>query len=222
MKHTLKITAAGLLALSLAGCTQPAAGSGSASSAATSSVQDSSASSEQALTMGEVMKAEADTTMSSCTEKYFVYVSEKDGKPVRYIAEITKDIYDQIDAVSVSDPLREEKIAEIVAGLKVTRTDDLSSQIPTQEELDALKGEKGQKLLDEGFTVEGIGFDEENNPTFVVQNGVYELNIVSEEGVDTSENPDASALFAGCTIKSAEYVTLTWDVMDPEKNTGNK
>ena len=127
MKHTLKITAAGLLALSLAGCTQPAAGSGSASSAATSSVQDSSASSEQALTMGEVMKAEADTTMSSCTEKYFVYVSEKDGKPVRYIAEITKDIYDQIDAVSVSDPLREEKIAEIVAGLKVTRTDDLSS-----------------------------------------------------------------------------------------------
>lgn len=83
MKHTLKITAAGLLALSLAGCTQPAAGSGSASSAAASSVQDSSASSEQALTMGEVMKAEADTTMSSCTEKYFVYVSEKDGKPVR-------------------------------------------------------------------------------------------------------------------------------------------
>ena len=205
------VLAAGLV-ISLAACAQDT-GSGGTSAAVSSA--EGSAEKEGFVTLGDAMKADTKNAMMNYTDDRFVYAFEYEGKTMRVIAEITKEIHDQLDAIPLNDNDRDEKILKIVSDLKIIQTDDFSSVIPTAEDLEALKGKKGQELLDQGYVVQGIGVDEEGQISFVIDNGLCQLNVMTEEAEELPEHPDEAAIFGNSTIKSAEFVTMTWDITDP-------
>lgn len=209
------VLSAGLV-LTFSACAQKVSDSSAAGQSQSAETGSETSGEGEMITIGDAMKKDAANAMSRYTEEEFIYVFEYEGKPVRVTAEMTKEVYEQLEAVASDDRNRDQKIADAVAGLKIKEKEDLSDDIPTQEDLDSLKGRKGQELLDEGYIVQGIGFDENNNASFVVNKDIFQLNIEAENLPEVSSHPDETALFAECTVKKAEFVTITWNAVDPQ------
>ena len=106
-------------------------------------------------TMGDILPYEA------YSEKQFVYVFEADGVYYRAKAALTKEAADMVWGEEY-DEERDQKVRELISKLEIDSIENLSEQVPTQEELDKLIGKTGQELFDDGWTDFGYDLSEMN------------------------------------------------------------
>ena len=84
------------------------------------------------------------------TDGKYIYVFSVDGKAYRFIADLPADIQDKIFDLEFDDDHDKNEMA-LVADLPVVTAEDLTEQILSQEELDALVGKTGKELFNEGW-----------------------------------------------------------------------
>ena len=167
-------------------------------------------------TMGDVFAFESGN--NGYTEKYFGYVFEKDGIIYRAIAELPTDVSEAIWAVDFFDEHRDEKVREMVAPLPITQLDNLTEQIPAQEELNALIGKTGQELKDEGWIISAWQLDD---MTFTMEYGPFAYTVVMEGEYTANENYDfdEDTDFGPLKVKSVTYYGIgdaIRDILDVE------
>ena len=80
----------------------------------------------------------------------YIYAFTVGGTAYRVIAEVPSDIQDKIMALEFDDDYDKNEMA-LVSDIEVSSAEDLSEQILSQEELDALAGKTGQELFDAGW-----------------------------------------------------------------------
>ena len=171
----------------------------------TQTVQEPAPAAEPASldTMGDVFFY--DSYDNGFSEKHFVYVFEKDGVTYRAVADLPADVSEALFALDFFDEHRDEKVRELVGPLPVARIDNLTEQIPDQEELNSLIGKTGQELRDEGWILSGWQLDD---MTFTMEHGPFAYEMVMEGDYVPNENYDfdEDADFGPLKVKSVTCV----------------
>ena len=158
-------------------------------------------------TMADAFAVETRERGLTFGEDFCIYVFYDQEKPMRVVCKMTKELYDQAAAAMMEDePGEIDKQAEILGPLEVIRTDDLSKDQVTQEELNQLVGKTGQDLLDDGYKPVDHNFDEET--AFYLEKGYHRYRFVFNETVKDHEDFDHEKEIAGLTVKKASYDML--------------
>ena len=149
MKRILSMLLMTVLVLSLlAACGRGASG-GIADASAGSGAFDPAA----VKTMGDVFPyIDSEHQQEGFSEKQYVLVFQVGGSWYRAVADLPQDVSDAVWAIDFFDENRDQKIRELVSPLAVRTLENLSEQIPAQEELDRYVGKAGRDLFDEGWT----------------------------------------------------------------------
>ena len=73
-----------------------------------------------------------------------------------------QDLYtsEAVWAIEFDDEDKDQKVRDLVSPLEVARLENLTEQIPSQEELDKLVGKTGQDLFDDGWDYYYYNLDE--------------------------------------------------------------
>lgn len=187
---------------------------GLAFSVAACSAKDSAEGTPAASSMADVMSKETASSMTNYTDDKLVYVYEEDGKTYRVTTELTPEQHDQIDALAYDDD-RQAKIMEIIKDAKVASTEDLSDQLLSQEELDKYIGMSGFDLMQEGFTVQGIGYTGTDDAvSFACDKGIGQYDVEVEETYAMKDILDENLIFSSCTVKKITFLTANWNAAD--------
>ena len=107
----------------------------------------------QIKTMGDFYPfATEDNYQESYTEEKYVYGIEIDGNYYRAVVDLPKDVSKELWAIDFEDKDKDAKVKELMSPLELTSLENLTEQVPKQEELDKLVGKKGKELFDDGWT----------------------------------------------------------------------
>ena len=106
----------------------------------------------QLKTLGDVFaRADEDEYQEAYSETDYIFAFVVDGVYYRAVAEMPKDVSDAVWAIEPGENSI-QKVRDLVSPLEVAYVENLSEQIPGQEELDKLIGKTGQDLFDDGWT----------------------------------------------------------------------
>ena len=127
----------------------------------------------EARTIGDVLGLP--TYGTSIYEKAYVTAVELDDVVYRVIADLEEENAEALFSLDANDPEHLRKYADLASPLTISRIENLSGQIPSQEELDALAGKTFEELMGNGFTCSG--WDLENKIIFMEQ-GPFQFKVV--------------------------------------------
>ncbi len=193
---TLITLLAVLLLLASVGC-QKAVGTANAQNAAETETAPSYA------TIGEL---QADQKISheqwEYDDSYYVEVFEQDGVSYRAIASLTEELSEQLFGLDWEDPEHDEKQAALLAPIPIDRIENLTAQIPPQEELDKLVGKTGKELLDDGWNISGYNLD---TMEFWMNKGLFNYTVIFDGKLEDSEDFYDYEAIQPLTVKSVTY-----------------
>lgn len=218
MKHVAWALTLGLAAMPLAACSgQGTSGDQSAEVPEDATDQGTAEVDISSLkTLGDVMAIESETSAAAWNEQRYIYVVDVNGAPLRAVAELTPELYSQIEALDFLDEHHDEKLKEIIGGLELASLDDYSDRLPSQEEMDALVGKTVQELLDDGYIFFGLTYygGEETVGQFDKDDFRYEITLdgTVPEDVDTY---DETAI-ADLPVASVSFSELSEAATNPE------
>ena len=174
-----------VLALSLlAGCGQSGGESASDTPEAAAGTSDI----DSLKTIGDVLALEgAEFRQSAAYDNVFIYVFDLDGTIYRVFAPMSDDVFTAI------------------MDLEIDRCENLSEQIPPQEELDKLVGKTGADLLDDGWSCSGYMLD---TMEFWMDYGLFEYKVAFDGSLEMSDDFDEYEAIRPLTVKSVEYSDL--------------
>ena len=198
--RVLSLLLAGLMALALAAC-GGASGGGQPAAAG------------ELNTMGDALAVESEFHHASWDDEHYVYVFDNNGTPTRVVADITAELSQQIDDALFNDGGGDEKVREILSPLALTSVEDLSTGIPSQDEMDQLVGKTGQELLDDGYEVWGTSFDGES-VSFTLAKGLYSYDVVFEGDLSKIDEDDVEASLPDLTVTGVTYAGLSGNCTD--------
>ena len=151
-------------------------------------------------TLGKYLDLGAENGVSSYSSARFVYGYVLDGVPIRVTAEMTEEIYSALWGLEYDDDY-EQNFRALIEDLPVVSVEDLSAEMISQEELDALVGMKGKDVLAQGFEPNGYSYTDEET-MFYMENGLFDYAFEFEEIIDDSE-ADPYDLVNDMTVKAA-------------------
>ena len=102
-------------------------------------------------------------------------------------------------ALDFEDPEYNQKEKDLISPLPVKTIENLTENIPSQEEADQYIGKTGQELLDDGWT---LWYSNTQDMEFGMNHGVYGYTIIFEGEVPDPENFNEETDMAGLTVKS--------------------
>ena len=153
--------------------------------------------------MGDVLALDRETFQSALYDNVLVYAFELDGTYYRATTSISQDMAETLRELDFND----EKFIELVKPLAIEKMENLSEQILSQDELDALIGKTGQELLDEGWYSSGYNLETMefwmNYEPFV-----YTVTFDGEVAKEDYESFDDEEDIKDLTVKSAKFMTL--------------
>ena len=108
---------------------------------------------DKVKTMGDAFAYTDDENVNEgFTETHYVCIIDVGGVKYRAVAEMPEDVSEEVWAIDFEDENRTEKQRELVAPLELSTFENLTEQMPGQDELDKkYVGRTGQDLFDEGW-----------------------------------------------------------------------
>ena len=212
MKKRLSVVLALMMSLTmLVGCGQSGSDGSEALAAQTTEAIES------CKTIGDVLALDGtENTQSASYEDTYVYVFEQDDTIYRVIAAIPEEISGEIQKLDVLDEDYNDKLNELVSPLEIQRYENLSAEIPPQEELDKLVGKTGQDLLEDNWVNSGYNLD---TMEFDMDHGKFTYKVTFDGKLENSDDFDAEQEIKPLTIKSVAYEGLG-DATSLEENAG--
>ena len=220
MKTSVKAIAAALaLSLSLmplAACGQRADTAEDAAPAAEATETSTAAVDIASLkTLGDILSIDAQTQSSTWDEDHYIVAFVQDGVPIRAIADITPELYDQIESLDFLDPNHDQQLIDIVGNAPLVNVEDFSSAIASQEELDALVGKTGQELLDAGYEFGGFFTVGEFGTQAYMDNRLLRYTVEFNESLPVDSDMDDENLVKDLTVKSIQFSEFSNAALDP-------
>ena len=208
MKRTILICLAALLILCAFGCilvpTENA--EAAANEAAVPAAEGTPAPAlEDLKTLGDAFAYEL--RARSVYEDRFIYACQvQENVFWRVEAVITPELYAQIDALDFFDEAYEQKLTDLVKDLPIDKAIDLSENLMSQQEMDALVGKTGQELLDMGFLSAGsYGFAEDFS-WVELSRGAFSYEVFFNERVkEQKEDYDVEETIRDMTVSSFSF-----------------
>ena len=134
-------------------------------------------------TLGELFGLPNYGTM--CSENKFVLAFEQDGNIYQAIADVPDDVREALFALDWDDPQYDQKYGELTGPLQVVQIVNLTENVPTQQEMDALVGKTGKQLFDDGWYNSGWNLE---TMEFYMTHGAYSYIIVFDGTVTDYES----------------------------------
>ena len=216
MKKYLVMLILALTTVMLAACGKPDTGSAGGSSDKTSEEAAGDGSSEEAAEEGldlstlKVLQdafdvADEEGIQYEFGENEFIYAFKSGGQDYRVIAEMTKDLYEKANEIPFEDEDHDAKLKELVGQQKITSTENLTENQPTQEELDKLVGKTGGDLFDDHWVYWSYDLDAME---LGMNHGAYTFTVAFEydgEPMKNSDDFDPYEKFRDLKVKSVTY-----------------
>ena len=105
-------------------------------------------------TLGELFAA-APSQGTAFEDRTYVYAFKLKGLYYRALADVPKDVASALWALNYDDDQYESKAEALLSSVKIREIQNLSAEIPSKEELEALKGRTGRQLIKDGWTFRG-------------------------------------------------------------------
>ena len=201
--------------LSACGGQQASSGSGSAADTPAASTVDASS----WKTLGDALAAKTDDVSSGWDDEYYVVAFKSGDSLFRVVAKSEEGIQDKTGELDFLADDYDDKLLEVIGGLEIVSVEDLTAEVPTQEQLDAMVGKTGQELIDDGWAFQSYFMTggDETGATFT--KGMIACNVtfgakVSTEAADSDEIGD---LLKDAKVTLAENAGVSDDAIDPTK-----
>ncbi|MBR0091098.1 MAG: hypothetical protein IJP92_05320 [Lachnospiraceae bacterium] len=150
---------------------------------------------------------------SAMTEEQYAYVFDLKGNIYRAITDLPKETSDELWAMAAALDYEELQVkqTEVLAPLAVSRVENITDLIPTQEELDQYIGKTGADLLHEGWTCNGCYLD---TMEFYMGDGPFFYTVTFDGQLEMTDDFSEEEAIRDLTITSVTYTGLG-DVADP-------
>ena len=137
-------------------------------------------------TIGDLLQSEAvEERQSGYSEKNYVYVYELDGTFYRAVAALSEEASAQLNELDILADDYAAKLTETISPLEITRLENLSETLPSQEELNKWVGKTGKDLFDADWTNSGWNLDE---MVFWMNYGAFQYDVVMEGEVKDADD----------------------------------
>ena len=163
----------------------------------------------QIKTMADVFEwAPEEVIQESYNLEDYAFIIEVDGVYYRAIAHMPQDVSDAVWAVEYDDENADQKVRDLIAPLEVASFENLSEQIPPQEELDKLVGKTGQELFDDDWTYWSYNLEDMEAGLY---HGPFSFNVkfaYDGEQMENTDDFDFYEEFKDLKVKSVTYEGL--------------
>ena len=159
-------------------------GSGSGSASGAESAVDEAAVIESLSTLGDAMALESSDIQTAVYDGKAIYAFKLGDTFYRARASISPEDEQAYMDIDYMDDDYEEQQKNILSPLVIDQIDNLSLQMLSREELDALVGKTGQDLQDAGWTCSGHNLD---GMEFWMEYGPFVYTVVFDGNVPESE-----------------------------------
>lgn len=139
---------------------------------------------------------------NSYNDDTFVFAFDLNDTIYRATAKMEKSVEEELQKLDLTDTKYSEKFAKAVAPLKITKIENATEMIPSQQELDKLVGKTGKDLLDDGWFSAGYMFD---TMEFNMEHGLFEYIVVFDGTVKNRENFNPEEDLKPFVVKSVKY-----------------
>jgi hypothetical protein len=148
-------------------------------------------------------------------DTHFVCVLEADGTYYRIIVKLDDEANKRIEEIIWDEGDVEKQTLDAIADLPLERVEDLSVDMLSPEELDALVGKTGQELVDAGFVFESYFMygGQETGATFDKGSLAYAFTFDTSVAEDAVEDGGQSVM--GAHVVSAEASGAANSATDP-------
>ncbi len=168
-------------------------------------------------TIGDAFKLKTEKNYPATLGNHYIYGIKTKTAVIRIVADMPEDVLKKYNDVDFFDKERDKKQNDIVKDLEITRLDDYTKEIPSQQELDKLIGKKGSDLAKEGYNSTGYGISGDS-AVFSYSKGHISFDVEFNEKVNKTENFDAEKATKDLTVKSISYTGLAqstlFDLLD--------
>ena len=201
--------------LSACGGQQAAIKSSSGADAAAASTVDTSG----WKTLGDALAAKTEVVASGWDDKYYIVALKADDSLFRVVAKSKKGIQDKTGELDFQADDYNDKLLEIIGDLEIVSVEDLTAEVPTQEQLDAMVGKTGQELIDDGWAFQSYYMTGGDETGAIFTKGHVACNVtfdakVSSEAADSDESGDK---LKDAKVTLAENAGVSDDAIDPTK-----
>ncbi|MBE6818693.1 MAG: hypothetical protein E7517_06005 [Ruminococcaceae bacterium] len=138
-------------------------------------------------------------------DKWFFYVFDIGASTYRVRAAFDGEIPDDFFENDFTTDEGKAAINKLAGSLAIEKAENLTANMPKQEDVDKFVGKKGQAMLDAGWRTAGIDFE---NKVVFMRYGAYGCDVAVEEAMKETEDYDEEALFKGATIKSVTNIDI--------------
>lgn len=166
---------------------------------------------DEAKTIGDILALPS--LGNSTSRNYHVRVFELNGVTYRAVAQLDEAIANAILELDFDDQY-DQKLNELTAPLAISKIDNVTEAIPSQEELDKYAGKTGQDLLDEGWSYNSYNLEQME---FGMDHGWFSYLVKFDGKIENKEDLDVYAAIAPLTIVSVTYEGIGSGVTDPEE-----
>ena len=135
-------------------------------------------------------------------EESYVAVIQLGNEYYRFTAPLPKDVAKEIWSIDLSDLERDEKVAKLLAPLKITGSEHLNSAILSQDEMNKQVGKTGQELLDEGWEPNGFNLD---NTEFWMDYHLFSYAVRFDGKLENSDDLDMEEAIKPLKVKSVQF-----------------
>ena len=196
----------------LAACSTGQNGNDASSSASTTQTTTTDTSSWK--TVGDVPVLDGPYSWGYDDAK-FICVFESNGTYYRIIVRLDDEANKRIEQIDWEKGEVERQTLDAISGLPVESIEDLSADMVSQEELDALVGKTGQDLVDEGYVFESYYMygGEETGATFC--KGCLAYTFTFDASITEDETEDAGQSVMDAHVLSAEPAGAANAATDP-------
>ena len=165
-------------------------------------------------TIGEALADLEGSVQFATYEKAYVCAFEKDGVYWRLISEITPEQKEALDALDIMDEDYEEKNTQLLNTFTVTKSENLTGEALSAEQMAALAGKTGGDLLDDGWTLGG--YYDLYEMKFGLEYSVFEYEVIfeAEEELENTDDFDAEAAIRPLKVKSVTLSDLGYAAVD--------
>jgi hypothetical protein len=187
---------------------------GSSGGASTSAAGGDAVNPSDFTTLGQALVAEHDGNMAQWDSKQYVYVYTNGDEAYRVTAEMTAEIDQKLQDTDASKEDYNEQVYEILKDQKVTKVEDLTAGVPSQEEHDKEIGKTAKEVvMDDGYELTGnMYFDNKVQATF--DKGLYEYTAEFNETPKDPENFNGDVEIPDMTVKSFTYSGISSNATD--------
>lgn len=166
-------------------------------------------------TLGDVLAIEAEENEAAWDSSYYVYAFSYNGAPYRAIAEMTSELDEQISELDFLDEDHDEKLLAIIGPLPLKSFENLSDEMLSQEELDALVGKSGKDLIDDGFEFGGYSFYGGAETQAMMVKGLIDYEVTFDGSISGDADSDDSSLIMDLPVTSVSFYGLSDAAIDP-------